>query len=95
MDLRGFEKNMTMNTKNTKGNSRIQTHTTNPIQIGVLSMAQTTIPIESREKDRKVESHTKDRQDGKISCRERVPTQIESQGERPSTTRYNSIDSGL
>jgi hypothetical protein len=51
-------------------------------------MAQTTIPIESRRKDRKVESHTKDRQeDGTMSYRERVPTQIESQGERTSTTR--------
>jgi hypothetical protein len=80
-----------MNTKKTKGNSRIQTHTTNPIQVGLLSTVRTTVPIESRGKDREVESHEKDRyEDGRIRFGERISTQVESQKERPSTTRITT-----
>jgi hypothetical protein len=90
-DSRGFGEEHEEHNEEHEGKSRIQAHTNSTIQIGLLSTARTTVPIESRGKYHGVESHVKDRQeDGRICGGERIATQVESQRERPSTTRITT-----
>jgi hypothetical protein len=66
-------------------------HKLHDTKIGLLSTARNTIPIESRGKDRDVQSHEKDwQEDGRICDSERIATQVESERKRPSTTRITT-----